>query len=86
MDTSKAADTAATVIIGQKVHAGLERAGHLGACLADAGEHDLARISPGLLPAEQLAVRDDVRAGPELGEDGEHAEPKSGGKRRGRRS
>jgi hypothetical protein len=56
----------------EAVDPGLERRLHLGAGLADAGEHDLARIHPGGQRPVQLAARDDVHPGAPRRERAQH--------------
>ena len=55
-------------------HAGLQRTQHLGACLADAREHDLRRGRARGERALELAERDDVEAAAGLGEGLQHRE------------
>ena len=58
----------------KRENAGLECRAHFVDRLADAGEHDLLRITPGGKHASKLSARDDVGAGAKLEEQGEHGQ------------
>ncbi len=60
------------------VDTGIERGVKLGTCLADAGEDDLVRRDAGGERAPQFALRDDVSAGSEPGQDTQYREVRVG--------